>query len=116
MNKNYFLSGITELLILLFLKHKDCYAYEITKMISELSGGGLSISQNTIYTATYKLESEGMIKEYTRLVGRKRVRVYYHLEPKGAEYFEQLMAIYRSTTSGIQRIEENIGQILKDEG
>ena len=54
--RNYFINGITELLILSFLKNHDAYVYEITKSIEEKSGGLLSISQNTIYTATYKLE------------------------------------------------------------
>ena len=70
--RNYFINGITELLILSFLKNHDAYVYEITKSIEEKSGGLLSISQNTIYTATYKLENEGKISEYSKLVGRKR--------------------------------------------
>ncbi len=49
--RNYFINGITELLILSFLKNHDAYVYEITKSIEEKSGGLLSISQNTIYTA-----------------------------------------------------------------
>lgn len=59
--RNYFINGITELLILSFLKNHDAYVYEITKSIEEKSGGLLSISQNTIYTATYKLENEGKL-------------------------------------------------------
>ena len=102
--KNYFMSGITELLLLYFLNQKDCYVYEITKAISELSEGYLSISQNTIYTATYKLENEGLISEYSKLVGRKRTRVYYHIEPAGIESLQSLMNIYTSTFKGIESI------------
>ena len=79
-NKNNFINGITELLILSILNKHDSYVYEIVKSITEFSGGLLSISQNTIYTATYKLENEGKITEYSKLVGKKRTRIYYHIE------------------------------------
>lgn len=102
--KNPFINGITELLVLYFLRQKDCYVYEITKAISEFSGGRLSIPQNTIYTVTYKLENEGIISEYSKLVGRKRTRVYYHMEPLGDAYFEELFSTYRDTYSGIEMI------------
>ena len=111
--KNYFISGITDMLVLYFLNQKDCYVYEITKAVSELSEGRLNLNQNTIYTATYKLEKEGMISEYSKLVGRKRTRVYYRLEAPGKEYLEELLASYRLTSTGIDKI---LGkEIQKDE-
>lgn len=76
-DKNYLVTGITELLILSILDKHDSYVYEITKNVSDLSGGLLSISQNTVYTATYKLETEGKISAYSKLVGKKRTRIYY---------------------------------------
>ena len=115
--KNYIINGITEMLILYFLKQKDCYVYEITKAVSSLSEGCLSISQNTIYTATYKLENEGMISEYSKLVGRKRTRVYYHAEPKGLSYLDELLDTYHSTFLGIENIlRKNIGEAMDEEG
>lgn len=109
-NKNYFISGITEMLVLFFLNQKDCYVYEITKAVSELSDGCLSISQNTIYTATYKLENEGKISEYSKLVGRKRTRVYYHIESDGIQYLEELMDTYQTTIGGINKILNTLGK------
>lgn len=102
--RNYFINGITELLILSFLKNHDAYVYEITKSIEEKSGGLLSISQNTIYTATYKLENEGKISEYSKLVGRKRTRIYYHIENEGINYLEQLSNNYNNTINGVKTI------------
>ena len=102
-SKNTFINGITDLIILYLLKQKDCYVYEITKAISELSEGFLDISQNTIYTAAYKLENDGMITESSRLVGRKRTRVYYHIEPDGEKYLERMLASYRTTFCGMEK-------------
>ena len=99
--RNYFINGITELLILSFLKNHDAYVYEITKSIEE-------ISQNTIYTATYKLENEGKISEYSKLVGRKRTRIYYHIEDEGINYLEQLSNNYNNTINGVKTILDSL--------
>ncbi|MFR2750033.1 PadR family transcriptional regulator [Eubacterium ramulus] len=72
MSRNYFLTGITELLILTILKHQDSYAYEITKIIQQESLELISISHATIYTAIYKLENENYISEYSKKVGKKK--------------------------------------------
>lgn len=65
-SRNQFQNGITDLIILLLLSEKDCYLYEIVKDIQRLSEDFLSLSQNTIYTAAYKLEKEGKISEYSK--------------------------------------------------
>lgn len=104
MSKNYFMNGITDLLILSLLDDNDRYMYEIVKSIGEFSEGLLNISQNTIYTAAYKLENEGKISEYSKLVGRKRTRVYYHLEAKGKECLDELLENYKNTTEGVFKI------------
>lgn len=110
MSKNYFINGITDLLILSILDSRDSYMYEIVKSITENSEGKLSISQNTIYTAAYKLESDGKVSEYSKLVGKKRTRVYYHIEPKGKEYLEELYKHYTNTTQGVQKILTAVGK------
>lgn len=103
-NKSYFINGITELLILSILDKHDSYVYEIVKSITDFSGGLLTISQNTIYTATYKLENEGKISEYSMRVGKKRTRIYYKIEPSGREYLKEISDNYKNTTLGVQRI------------
>lgn len=114
--KNYFLSGITELLILYFLNQKDCYVYEITKAISDFSDGALVISQNTIYTAAYKLEKDNMITEYSKLVGKKRTRVYYHVEDAGRVYLNELLETFQTTFQGISQIlTKQIKEEIEDE-
>ncbi len=95
------MNGITELIVLSLLKNQDKYVYEIVKDIEEMSQGLLEISQNTVYTATYKLESEGKISEYNKTVGRKRTRVYYHIEADGLAYLEELDFTYHRHTKGV---------------
>ena len=92
--KNNLITGITELLVLKILEQQDSYVYEIQKMINNNSEHLLSISLNTIYTVTYKLQNENLISEYSKLVGKKRTRVYYHLEETGKEYLTKITANY----------------------
>lgn len=108
-NRNNFISGITELLILSLLKQNDKYVYEISKNINELSEGLLTVSQNTLYSATYKLEKEGYISEYSRKVGKKRVRIYYKLEEKGEQYLEEIYKNYKVVFYGAENILKKIG-------
>lgn len=112
-SKNIFINGIAELLVLTLLEQKDCYVYEIVKQINDLSNGLLSISQNTIYTATYKLEGDGKISEYSKLIGKKRMRVYYHIEKSGQDYLNSIKKNYFDTTNGVQNIFKSFN-ITKD--
>lgn len=113
MSKNLFYTSITDLLILSILENHDSYMYEMVKAITEFSGGLLNVSQNTIYTAAYKLENEGKISEYSKLVGRKRTRVYYRLEEKGKQYLDDIMQNYRTTTVGIENILNSLANMEK---
>lgn len=103
--KNSVITGITDLLVLRILKEKgDTYAYEICKYVNNTSQERLTISANTIYTVVYKLENENMVSEYSKLVGKKRTRVYYHLEPAGETYLKQLLEDYENMVQGVSLI------------
>ena len=102
--QNYFFSGITDILILAILCEHDSYVYEIVKFIKEKSNGCLSISQNTVYAVTYKLVNEGKISEYSKLVGKKRTRIYYHIEDEGRAYYENLLESFHNAYSGVESI------------
>ena len=52
----------------------------------------------------YKLEEANMISEYSKLVGKKRTRVYYHIEPLGQSFLRELMENYKHMTGGVELI------------
>ena len=107
--KNNLITGITELLVLKILEQQDSYVYEIQKMTNNHSEQLLSISLNTIYTVTYKLEKENLISEYSKRVGKKRTRVYYHLEETGKEHLAKVMTNYNNMIDGVNRIINSLG-------
>lgn len=113
-NKNIFITGIPDLLTLLILKEEDSYVYDITKKIAERSHGKLAISHNTIYTAAYKLSLGGYISEYSRQVGRKRTRIYYHIEEKGCTYLDEMLGNYLETAEGVNNVLRSL-DLLKGE-
>lgn len=103
-NRNNLTTGITELLVLSMLDKGDSYVYDITKKIKEYSNNLLSISQNTVYTVVYKLKEDKMIMEYPKLVGKRRTRIYYHMEPSGKEYLSALSENYKNMVAGVQNV------------
>lgn len=112
--KNNFFSGITEILILAILNDHDSYAYEIVKYIKEFSDGCLAISPNTIYAVTYKLENEGKITQYSKLVSKRRTRIYYHLESNGRDYYAQLLNNFFDTYRGVEKILSTLKENTED--
>ena len=90
-----------DMIILHWLDQKDCYVYEITKLNIEHSEGKCPTSQSSVYTAAYKLEKNHYISEYTKLVGKKRTRVYYHIEDAGREYLKKMIPQYHSDHEGV---------------
>jgi PadR family transcriptional regulator PadR len=109
-SKNHFYTGLTEMLLMSILAKSDSYIYEITKEIENLSDGTIIISPNTIYTAAYKLEQEGIITERPDLIGKRRIRIYYHLEPKGVEYLDTLVKQYRQITKNVGIFFDNLNK------
>ncbi len=77
------LKGTLQTIILKVLKdHGRMYGYEITLRVKELSVGRLLLTEGALYPTLHKLESEGLLKTETIMLG-KRVRKYYTLTPEG---------------------------------
>lgn len=84
----------TEMLFLKILEEKDCYGYEITHYIEEISHDKIEMKEGTMYPILYRLEDCGYISSRKELVGKRMSRIYYHLEPQGKEYLDKLYQEY----------------------
>jgi len=58
------------------------YGYEITQRVKDLSESRLLLTEGALYPTLHKLESEGLLKTETIMMG-KRVRKYYALTAEG---------------------------------
>ena len=79
-----------EMLFLKILDEKNCYGYEITHSLKELTHGKIDVKEGTLYPILYKFEELGYITSEKKLVGKRMTRVYYHLEPLGKEYLDKI--------------------------
>ena len=103
-SKNNFKKGSVELLVLCLLQKADCYGYQLTQLISQRSGGLIEFPEGSLYPSLYRLIDKGFISDEKRLVGKRMTRVYYHLEPAGKEYYDQLLKDYLEVHQGIQSV------------
>jgi len=77
------LKGTLQTILLKILKdHGKMYGYEITQRVKELSDGRILLTEGSLYPMLHRLESEGMLKTETVMMG-KRVRKYYALTAEG---------------------------------
>lgn len=104
-SRNSFKSGSCEMLILHILKnYGDCYAYQISQLITEISDGKLFFPEGSLYPAFYKMLDNNLISDYKKQTGKRMVKVYYHLEQKGNERLTHLLSEYYDTTKSIEKI------------
>ncbi len=103
--QNNFKKGAVEMLLLHILNSKgDCYGYQLSQLIKETSDNYLIIPEGSLYPALYKLMENGYISDYKMQIGKRLVRVYYHLESAGKDRLVELVEDYLATTDSIKKI------------
>ncbi len=98
--------GSVELLLLTLLQNEDMYGYQLSQELESRSGGRYSLQESSMYPILYRMMDKGLISDKQVLVGKRRTRVYYHLEDKGREYLNGIRAEYLSLCKGILQILE----------
>ena len=95
--------GTSELLILYLLKSQDMYGYQIAHELKERSNDEFVMPEGSLYPTLYRLIEKGVVSDRMEIVG-KRLRKYYHLEPKGIEYLNAITEEYRRINDGIRMV------------
>lgn len=108
--KSNFRRGSVELLVLHLLSQRDYYGYELTQIMKIQTNGILDIPVGSLYPALYKLIDNGYISDYKKQVGKRLVRIYYHLESAGRKHLEILLEDYYATNRAIQNILNYTGE------
>lgn len=103
-SRSNFKMGTVEMIILFLLSKKDLYGYQLTLLIKELSDGKLIVNESTLYPTLYKLMDNGYITDDEKPIGKRRVRVYYHLLDAGKQRLADLLEDYNTITLGIKSI------------
>jgi PadR family transcriptional regulator PadR len=83
MSSNSMLKGTLQTIILKLLEDNvQMYGYEITQKVKGVSAGGILLTEGALYPALHKLEAEGLLETFTKVVDN-RVRKYYRLTEQG---------------------------------
>lgn len=98
--------GTVELLILTLLQDEDMYGYQLSQELSRRSNGAYKLQESSMYPTLYRLLDKGVISDRQEKAGKRRRRVYYHLEPEGVAYLEEIRAEYLSICRGVLDILE----------
>ncbi len=103
-NFDSFKHSTAELLVLYLLSQGDMYGYEITHCFAERTDGAYTMLEGSLYPILYRLNEQGFITDYTKLVGKRRQRRYYHIEKAGKERMKKLLAEYLAAETSIRQI------------
>lgn len=96
--------GFIEIIILLLLKSEDMYGYQIVQEIEKRSDGLISVKEGSLYGPLYRLETKNYVSTKKELVGKRRFRNYYHIEPLGSDFLEHALKAYTLFGTGITKI------------
>ena len=94
----------TEVLLLSLLSQQDMYGYQLTAEMKKQSNGLCNYNETTFYPILNRLLTQEMISMTRMITDQQRVRVYYHLETSGKEYFEDLKKACRLYMNTVDRI------------
>ena len=94
----------TEVLLLSLLSQHDMYGYQLTAEIKHQSNGLCNYNETTFYPILNRLLNQNMISMTRIITDQQRVRVYYHLEESGKEYYEDLKRACRLYMNTVNKI------------
>ena len=100
------LRGYTDAVILRRIAEEDSYGYQISKEVSNISGGRLELKEATLYTAFRRLESAGCIRSYwgNETIGARRR--YYSLTEEGKNRLAEELKAWHETREVLNRLLE----------
>lgn len=93
-----------ELLLLTLLQDEDMYGYQISQELERRSEGAYTLQESSMYPILYRMMDKGYISDKPVKVGKRRIRVYYHLEDTGVERLTQARKEYLSLSLGVLKI------------
>ncbi len=91
------------MLTLFLLQEKDMYGYQLTQEINRRSSGKFPIAEGALYIVLYRLIEKGYISKREE-TGVKRARVFYHLEPDGKVFLDDLLQAHFSIQEGVMGV------------
>ena len=95
-----FKKGVLELCVLVLLKNKDRYGYELVQNISDK----FEISEGSVYPLLRRLTKEEYFTTYLKESTEGPSRKYYRLTDKGQTYRRQLVEEWMDFSKAVHEI------------
>ncbi len=92
-----FKKGVLELLVLLIVKEKDRYGYELVEAVSKI----VDVNEGTIYPILKRLSNEGYFETYLEESKEGPVRKYYHITALGMKQSENVLKEWTAFASSV---------------
>lgn len=96
--------GNIDVALLHLLHERDMYGYELVQEMKKRSGGLFVVKDGSMYPVMYRMIERGVLAEEAVLVGKRRIRKYYHLTPYGLEYLEEITKEYYKVLEGMDKL------------
>lgn len=100
----YYKRATSPLAVLLILRERPMYGYELAQTMKQTSGGRYTIS--LLYPVLYRLEEQGYIRVERTEVINNRARSYYAVTDEGRAYLERSLREYREIHDAFMLIVE----------
>lgn len=105
-----------EMFLLKLLSEHDMYGYQLSQELKKRSDGRYSILEGSMYPILYRLSDQKQISFYEEKAGKRQTRVYYHLEPSGLDYLNELKRSYFAYTDMITfLLHSNEGEVYEEQ-
>ena len=108
-DQNIFRRGVLAMVILALLSKEDMYGYQLVLETERITDNRIQTQEGSLYPVLYKLQEQGFVSDYRKLVGKRMTRVYYHLEPSGQERLAKYLSEYKKIADGVRMILEFSG-------
>ena len=102
-NRNDFLNGVPELLILRLVARQPMYGYEIVQAIRLSTDDVLSFGEGCVYPVLHRLEAEKAVASRREDVNG-RSRVVYRLTPDGTKRLAAATARWERVATAIRDV------------
>ncbi len=103
-NQGFFAKSGPSMMVLLILKERARYGYEIAKELEQRSDHDLSFQFGTLYPILHKLEQEGFIVGVWEHPEGERARRIYQLTEKGELEAEQQVEAWIRYSEAVNRV------------
>lgn len=94
-----FKKGVLELLVLMIVKEKDRYGYELVEAVSDI----VDVKEGTIYPILKRLTNDGYFETYLEESKEGPVRKYYHITALGTKQCNELLREWKSFASSVNK-------------